>query len=138
MNYLLDTNVVSELRKRGDRVEATVKAWVAAQPPMNLYLSVITVLELELGAARLRRKDELQARRIDGWIRDAVLPAFDKRILPIDVPVARRAAVLHIPDPRPERDALIAATASVNDLTLVTRNVRDFESAGIPVFNPWP
>lgn len=137
MSHLLDTNVISELRKPAARAEPAVREWVAAQTPSDLYLSAITVLEVELGIARLARKDELGAARLLRWLEDEVLKAFDGRIVPVDVMVARRAARLHVLDPRPERDALIAATALVHGMTVVTRNVRDFDRAPVATFDPW-
>lgn len=137
MSYLLDTNVVSELRKSQRRVDPAVRRWVSARRPSGLYLSVITVLEVELGIARLRRRDMMQADRLQVWLEEDLLEVFGGRVLPVDVLVARRAAGLHVPDPRPERDALIAATAVVHGLTLVSRSVADFEPMGIAFVNPW-
>jgi predicted nucleic acid-binding protein len=137
VSYLLDTNVVSELRKPERKANPGVRAWVAARAVSDLYLSAITVLEVEIGIARLARRDAAQARRLRVWLDDELLGAFVHRILSIDVPVARRAARLHVPDPRPERDALIAATAAVHGLAVVTRNVQDFDSLDVAVVNPW-
>lgn len=137
MSYLLDTNVVSELRKPQRTSNRGVRRWVAARRPSDLYLSVITVLEIELGISRLGRRDPAQAQRLQIWLEEDLLAVFAGRILPVDVPVARRAARLHVPDPRPERDALIAATAVAHDLSIVTRNVSDFPSLNVPVINPW-
>lgn len=137
MSYLLDTNVVSELRKPARRADSRVRSWVASRRPSDLYLSVITVLEVELGIARLDRQDHAQARRLQSWLDGQLLSAFTGRVLPIDLAAARRAAHLHVPDPRPERDALIAATAAVHGLTVVTRNVKDFAPLEVAVVNPW-
>jgi predicted nucleic acid-binding protein len=134
--YLLDTNVLSELR-RPRRAEPSVVAWAAQVPPSQVFLSVITILEIEIGALRLTRKDAVQGGMIRRWIDEAVMPHFTGRILPIDTAIARRCAALHVPDPRSERDALIAATALVHGLTVVTRNVADVETTGVPVLNPW-
>lgn len=137
MSHLLDTNVVSELRKSARRADARVRAWVADRVPSDLYLSTITVLEVEVGIGRIARRDAMQGERLQAWLDDELLDAFAARILPVDVPVARRAARLHVPDPRPERDALIAATAAVHGLTVVTRNVKDFAALDVPILNPW-
>lgn len=90
-----------------------------------------------MGIARLGRRDVEQAQRLRTWLEDDLLAVFDGRIPSIDVPVAQRAARLHVPDPRPERDALIAATATVHGLTVITRNVADFEPMGVALINPW-
>jgi hypothetical protein len=135
--YLLDTNVLAELRKSASKASAAVVNWVGSRRAADLYLSVVTVLEIELGVARLERRDAAQAIRIQSWLADEVLDAFSNRILSIDVAIARRAARLHVPDPRPERAAYIAATAAAHGLTVVTRNVADFENAGVPLINPW-
>lgn len=137
MRYLLDTNVISELRKPKARSDTAVRRWVSERNPSDLCLSVITVLEVELGISRVARRDPGQAERLQLWLEEELLSVFDGRIVPVDVAVARRAARLHVPDPRPERDALIAATAICSGLTVVTRNVADFESMGVAVVNPW-
>lgn len=137
MSYLLDTNVVSELRKPERRADSGVCAWVAARAVSDLYLSAITVLEVEVGIARLARRDPAQAARLQTWLDDELLDAFARRVLAVDIPVARCAGRLHVPDPRPERDALIAATATVHGLTVVTRNVKDFDFLDVAVVNPW-
>jgi predicted nucleic acid-binding protein len=137
VTYLLDTNVVSELRKPHGKADENVRAWAAARPAAELYLSVVTILEIERGIAQVGRRDELQAQRLQRWLEDELLDVFRARILPLDVPAARRTARLHVPDPRPERDALIAGTALAHNMTIATRNIRDFESMGVPVINPW-
>ena len=134
--FLLDTHVVSELR-RADRADANVRAWAGAQPPAWLYVSAISLLELEQGALRICRRDPTQGERLLAWYEGQVLPAFEGRTLAVDRAVARRAAPLHVPDPLPDMDALIAATALVHGMTLVTRNVRDFERTGVHLLNPW-
>jgi predicted nucleic acid-binding protein len=134
--YLLDTNVVSQLR-RPEKAAANVRDWAARTPSAHFYLSVITVLEIEKGILLAERKDKAQALALRMWLEKDLLPGFDTRILAIDVAVARRCAGLHVPDPRPDRDALIAATALVHGMTMVTRNVGDFEGAGVPLLNPW-
>jgi len=137
VTYLLDTNVVSELRKPRGKADENVRAWVVARPAAELYLSVVTILEIERGIAQVGRRDELRAQRLQRWLEDELLDVFRARILPVDVPAARRTARLHVPDPRPERDALIAGTALAHNMTVATRNLRDFEPMGVPVINPW-
>lgn len=134
--FLLDTNVVSELR-RPERTDAKVAAWADRAVSIDLFLSSITVLELETGVLMLARRDASAAKVIRRWIDDRVFPAFSDRILPVDTDVARRCAALNVPDPRPYRDSLIAATALVHHLTLVTRNSADFEPMRVTLFNPW-
>jgi predicted nucleic acid-binding protein len=136
--YLLDTNVVSELRKvRTGKADARVTAWAQVTPASEMFLSAISVLELELGLLLVERRDHAQATLLRIWLDQHVLPAFDGRILPVDTAVARHCAKLHVPDPRAERDALIAATALVHGLTVVTRNVSDFETTNVGLLNPW-
>lgn len=137
MSYLLDTNVVSELRKRPDRVDPGVLDWARSQPAHRLHISVVTVLEIELAIAQVQRRDRLQGALLREWMESAVMAGFADRILLIDVQIARRAAHLHVPDPRPERDAYIAATADVHGMTVVTRNLTDFAPTGVAAFNPW-
>jgi hypothetical protein len=138
MMYLLDTNVVSELRKvKAGRADPRVKAWSERVDAASMSLSSITVLELELGALLMERRDRRQGAVLRSWLEKQILSAFAGRILVVDVPVARKAAALHVPNPRPNRDALIAATALVHGRTVVTRNVRDFESIGVSLLNPW-
>lgn len=136
--YLLDTDVLSELRKFGDgRADRHVTAFIAAQDAAALHLSVITLLELEIGVRRIARRDAVQGQMLRRWLDGRVLPAFAGRILPVDAPVALRCAALHVPDPQPERDALIAATALVHGMTVVTRNLADFRAMGVGVVDPW-
>jgi predicted nucleic acid-binding protein len=134
--FLLDTNVISELR-RPEKADRNVLAWSSAMPAASFFLSVVSILEIELGALLMARKDAAQGATLRAWIDDQILPRFDGRILAIDTIVAQRCARLHVPDPRSERDALIAATAMVHGLTVVTRNVADFEPAGARLLNPW-
>jgi predicted nucleic acid-binding protein len=136
--YLLDTNVVSELRKaRSAKADAGVVAWAESVPTAALFISVITVLELEIGILGLEHKDAARGAVLRSWMTGHVLPAFADRILTVDVAVAVRCARLHCPDRRAERDALIAATALVHGYAVVTRNVADFKSTGVAVINPW-
>ncbi len=134
--YLLDTNVVSELR-RADRADPRVRAWADTAPVGAAFLSTISILEIELGVLLSERKDPAQGRILRHWLEDQVLSQFDGRILPVDLDVARQCARLHVPDPRSSRDAMIAATALVHAMTVVTRNVADFAPTGVPVLNPW-
>ncbi len=134
--FLLDTNVLSELRRRG-RTHPKVAAWADGVHAGDLFLSVITILEIEAGALLLARRDVAQGAVLRAWIDNQVLPAFAGRILPIDTTVAQRCARLHEPDPKAERDALIAATALVHQLRVVTRNVVDFQPMGVDLINPW-
>jgi len=136
--YLLDTNIVSELRKAGSgRANAGVLAWAESVAPELLHLSAISVLELEMGVLRIEWRDRRQGALLRRWFEEQVLPEFHARILPVDEAVARSCAHLHTPDPQPERDALIAATALVHQLTLVTRNEKDFKSTGVGLLNPF-
>lgn len=134
--YLIDTNVLSELRRR-ERTHIKVAAWADSVPASDLFLSVITILEIEAGTLLLSRRDAAQGAVLRAWIDDKVLPAFAGRILDIDTKVAQRCASLHVPDPRAERDALIAATALVHRMHVVTRNVGDFLPMGVDLLNPW-
>lgn len=138
MAYLLDTNVISELRKaHSGRGNAGVLAWQASVPPHEVYLSAITVMELEMGILQVARRDERQGGLLRRWMDEQVLPEFNGRVLPFDTRAARVAAALHVPDPRPWSDAAIAAIALTAGMTVVTRNLRDFRSASVPVLNPW-
>ena len=134
--FLLDTNVISELR-RPDKADRNVVAWANAVPAANFFMSVISILEIELGARLIERRDAAQGAILRTWINTQVLARFEGRILAIDTAVAQRCAQLHVPNPRAERDALIAATALVHSLTVVTRNVGDFEPTGVPLLDPW-
>jgi hypothetical protein len=136
--YLLDTNMVSELRKvRSGKADAGVAAWAERVDASSLFLSAISVHELELGVRLMERRDAAQGALLRQWLQESVLPAFDGRILPVDVAVARRSAALHVPDPHPLRDGFIAATALVHSLVVVTRNVADFKASGVELLNPW-
>lgn len=138
MTFLLDTNVVSELRKvRSGKAHAAVTAWATEVPAGSLYLSAITLLELEMGVLRIERRDAAQGKVMRSWLDGQVLPAFSGRVLAVDAAVALQCARLHVPDRLSERDAMIAATALVHGMTVVTRNVADFEPSGAQVLNPW-
>ena len=138
MMYVVDTNVISELRKVSmGKAHWNVAAWAASVDAAELYVSAMTILELELGVLSMERKDAAQGAALRMWLEQKVLPEFADRTLPIDAAVARRCASLHVPDRRGERDALIAATALVHGMTVVTRNVADFSPTGVSVRNPW-
>ena len=136
MTYLVDTNVWSELRIRG-RCDANVRAWAESVPETAFYLSVVTVMELERGVLRIERRDATQGAMLRIWLENHVLLPFAERTLPVTVAIARQGAALHVPDPRPQSDALIAATALVHGLTVVTRNTSDFVPMGVQLMNPW-
>lgn len=136
--YLLDTNVVSELRKvKAGRADPNVAAWARRVLTTELYLSVVTVQELELGLLLKGRQDAAQGRALRTWLEGQVLPAFAGRILPVTVAIARQCAALNVPQPKPERDGLMAATALVHGLTLVTRTGQDFQGTGVTLLDPW-
>ncbi|MBK7154164.1 MAG: type II toxin-antitoxin system VapC family toxin [Sandaracinaceae bacterium] len=136
--YLLDTNVLSELRKMGDgKGDAQVIKWLASVDAASCFISALTLMELEIGVLRVERRDSAQGARLRSWMVTRVQPEFAERTLSVDAIVALRCANLHVPDPRAERDALIAATALVHGMTVVTRNTADFEPTGVPLRNPW-
>lgn len=136
--FVLDTNVVSELRKaKAGKADPNLVAWAQSVMPGQLFISAITVLELETGVMLVERRDATQGAILRTWLEGHVLPAFAGRILAVDTAVAQCCAGLHVPDPRAERDALIAATAIVHGMTLATRNVSDFSGTGVAIHNPW-
>ncbi|UVI36024.1 type II toxin-antitoxin system VapC family toxin [Brevibacterium spongiae] len=130
MRYLLDTNIVSDAR-RGERTP--VGSWIAAQRIDDLAISAITVLELDVGV----RRDAHAGSVLRQWFDEQVSEVFDRRILAVDAEVAVQASRLHVPDPMPDMDSLIAGTALAHSLTLVTRNIADFANTGVRLFNPW-
>jgi toxin FitB len=135
---LLDTNVVSELRKiRSGKADPQVAKWAEGVEPADLFLSAITIQELTIGVLRAERRDASQGVVLRAWLDNHVLPTFKGRILAIDTVVALRGAQLHVPDPRPLHDGLIAATALVHGMTVVTRNTADFAALGVLLLNPW-
>jgi len=136
--YLLDTNVISELRKaKSGKADQHVVTWANGVSATSLFLSVITVLELETGILLVERRDPAQGAVLRSWLNTHVLPAFSDRILPVDTAVAQSCAKLHVPDPHSDRDALIAATALIHGLTVVTRNTDDFATTGVELLDPW-
>jgi len=138
MMFVLDTNVVSELRKvRTGKADKGLAAWSSTVDAPTLFVSAITIMELETGILQIERRDTAQGALLRAWLDGHVLPEFAGRVLPVDTAVAQRCARLHVPDRRSERDALIAATALVHGMTVVTRNVADFVETGVPIVNPW-
>ena len=136
--FVLDTNIVSELRKvRSGKSDAHVAKWADSVEAASLYLSAITILELETGVLQMERRDPHQGAILRIWLDRHVLPEFEQRVLAVDAEVALCCARLHVPDRRSERDALIAATALVHGMTIVTRNVADFQPTGVTLINPW-
>lgn len=136
--YLLDTNVISELRKaKCNKADKNVIVWANSVSAPRMFLSAITVLELETGVLLVERRDSAQGAILRSWLNSHVLPAFSERILSMDTAVAQRCAKLHVPDPRSDRGSIIAATALVHDLTVVTRNICDFSATGVKILNPW-
>jgi len=139
MMFVLDTNIVSELRKvRSGKANPGVAAWAEQVPTAELFISAITIHELEHGVLLLERSDAAQGALLRAWLDQSVAAAFKSRVLPVDERVAQRAAALHVPDPAPFRDALIGATALVHDMTVVTRDLKDFQRFDdLDVINPW-
>jgi len=136
--YLVDTNVLSEMRKIGSgKADPTVEAWSNRTSMRLLYVSAITLLELEKGVLGRLRKDAAQGAVLQKWLHRQVMPAFLDRTLVVDTEVALRCAALHVPATAEYYDSLIAATALVHGLTVVTRNTDDFVVSGVPVLNPW-
>lgn len=135
MSFLIDTNVLSELRK-GSRCNASVSRWFAAVDDDEIYLSVLAVGEIRRGIEAIRRRDRASATALDRWLRRLVVQ-HEARILPVDRAVAEEWGRLNVPDPLPVVDGLMAATARVHQLTLATRNVKDVERTGIPTVNPF-
>lgn len=136
--YLLDTNVISEIRKaKSGKADKKVLNWANSVSSSQLFISAISVLELEMGVLQIERKDPSQGAILRTWLESNVLPTFAERTLVVDTAVAQQCAKLHIPDPRSDRDALIAATALTHDMTVITRNIKDFEATGAHLFNPW-
>ncbi len=136
--FALDTNVVSELRKVAiGKADPNVATWAQTARAANFFLSVITVMEVEIGVLQIERRDKRQGSMLRVWLEQQILPQFQGRILPVDSAVAKRCAKLHVPNPQADRDALIAATGLVHGLVVATRNVADFRSSGVAVLNPW-
>jgi predicted nucleic acid-binding protein len=134
--FVLDTNVISELRRGKPHQSAEVRAWAAGQPSSKLFLSAITILELEMGILALERRTPPQGNGLRAWL-TGMREAFAGRILPFTDITATICAALHVPNPRSERDAMVAATALEHGFTVVTRNGPDFAGTGVGLVNPW-
>jgi predicted nucleic acid-binding protein len=135
VKFLLDTNVIAELRK-GARANGQVRAWFETLDPEAIVLSVLTIGEIRRGIENVRRRDPAAAKALERWLRRLLAEHHD-RILPVDLPVAEEWGRLNVPDPLPVIDALLAATAKVHGLTLVTRNVKDVARTGVELMNPF-
>jgi predicted nucleic acid-binding protein len=136
--FLIDTNVISESRKiRSGRAAPEVIAWLKATDPSTTFISAMSLFELELGVVRVERRDPAQGEKLRHWLDHIVKPGFSGRVLAMDSAVAVACAALHVPDPVSERDGWIAATALAHGLTMVTRNVADFDATGVLIVNPW-
>jgi toxin FitB len=136
--YLLDTNIISESRKLGSpRIDPHVADWFNRTDADQTFLSAMTLFELERGILLMERRDAAQGLLLRRWLNHQVLPSYEDRILPMSDAVARRCAAMHIPNPKAERDAWIAATAIDAGLILATRNVSDFAEMGVQLFNPF-
>jgi toxin FitB len=136
--FVLDTNVVSELRKVATgRAHPSVARWAENVDAATLYVSAITLQELEIGVLLAERRDAAQGAMLRIWLNEQVIPTFEGRVLDVTAAVAIRSARLHVPNPTPLRDGLIAATALVHRMTVVTRNVAGFAGSGVAVLNPW-
>ena len=134
--FLLDTNVISELRQGKPMQNAQVMAWAKGHIFDRFFLSAITILELEKGVQALEHKQPPQGQALRRWL-DGVTDVFDGRTIPFSARMAKRCAALHFPHAISERDAMIAATALEHRFTVVTRNLKDFQSTGVQLLNPW-
>ncbi len=137
--YLLDTNVISEIRKiASGRCDENVSRWARTVGPGQIFLSAMTIQELETGVLQAENSnDKAKAALLRRWLNEQVVGAFQGRIIPMDEAVAIKCAALHVPDPAPLEDSIIAATALVHGLTVVTRNTQDFARTGVKLLNPW-
>lgn len=136
MRFLVDTNVLSELRK-GRNGDVNLQRWAGNSSMSDFAISVINLLEIEAGILRISRRDPPQGLVYRAWLDHLLLPQLADRVLPVDAEIAIRCAALNVPDPRPTSDSLIAATALVHNLIVVTRNTGDFAGTGVRLFNPW-
>ena len=134
MSYLLDTNILSEQSRR--RPDASLVAWLSSQRPESLWISVVSIGEIERGIARLEAREPDRAKRLASWL-EATVTQFQDRIIPMDRKIALRWGRMTAATPGLDIDAIIAATAAARSLTVATRNVRDLERFGVPIFNPF-
>lgn len=137
MKYILDTNLISEIRKGPHKMNPSVRSWIETVDLNQCYLSVITTLELEQGVIAKEHIDAAQGKILRKWLNEYIYSSFAATILPVTVKIAKEAARLQVPDPAPYHDALIGATALVEDCVLVTRNTKDFKRFGVALINPW-
>jgi predicted nucleic acid-binding protein len=136
--FVIDTNVISEIRKvKSGRADKNVAQWAKRVDLSLCYLSVVTIHELEVGIFQAELKDKQKGKTLRNWLNTQVLPTFSKRIIEISLPIIRQSATLNSPKLRPFRDCLIASTALVYGMSVVTRNAADFESTGVTLINPW-
>ncbi|MGF1512067.1 MAG: type II toxin-antitoxin system VapC family toxin [Myxococcota bacterium] len=136
--FVVDTNIISELRKaRAGKANTGVTAWAKSVAAPAMFMSVISLHELEHGVLLVEHRDPAQGNLLRTWLDKGVVPAFERRILDVTPEVARLSASFHLPNPAPFRDALIAATAAINGMAVVTHNTRDFERFGVEIVDPW-
>jgi predicted nucleic acid-binding protein len=134
--FVLDTNVISELRHGKPRQSPRVRAWAAQHAAGRFFVSAVTILELEMGVLQLERRTPPQGAALRGWLAE-LRRSFAGRVLAFDEEAAVACAAMHVPDPKSYRDAMIAATARVHGFSVVTRNTGDFAGAGVATVNPW-
>ena len=137
MKVLIDTDVISELSRRTERINPSVRAWFTTLSIHDAYLSAITIEEIERGIVLIEKRDPIGSQRLRRWFQESVLTAFDTRIIPFDVEIAIQTAHLHLVRPRPTNDARIAATALVHGLTVATHNTRDFADMNVSLIDPF-
>lgn len=136
--FLLDTNVISEMRKiDSGRADSHVSTWIDEQDASDLYVSVVTLAELDYGIRLKQRRDPNQSLFLRRWFNHSVLPFFEDRIVTIDFQIAMKYSEINVPNHLPDRDSWIAATALVHTFVVVTRNTKDFEASGVALYNPW-
>jgi predicted nucleic acid-binding protein len=135
VTFLIDTNVISELRK-GEKADRAVLEWMSQVDEDDLYLSVLVVGEIRKGVERVRRRDRASAQALETWLRQ-ITTAYAERVLPITTEIAEAWGRLNVPDPLPVIDSLLSATAQVHGMTVATRNVADISRTGVPVLNPF-